>query len=56
VYEKPESSVFSLGKLNHVAIAVPDLKKAMAFYSDSLRANVSDILVSKFLIKIKEKR
>lgn len=31
-----------IGKLNHVAIAVPDLKAAMALYSDTLGAVVSE--------------
>lgn len=30
-----------LGRLNHVAIAVPDLAKAAALYRDGLRAEVS---------------
>jgi len=30
-----------IGKLNHVAIAVPDLDKATAVYRDALGANVS---------------
>ncbi len=30
-----------IGKLNHVAIAVPDLEKAIAVYRDALGANVS---------------
>ena len=31
-----------IGKLNHIAIAVPDLAKAAAMYRDTLGANVSD--------------
>ena len=31
-----------IGRLNHVAIAVPDLKKASTFYRDILGAKVSD--------------
>lgn len=31
-----------IGKLNHIAIAVPDLGKASAFYHDVLGARVSD--------------
>lgn len=31
-----------IGKLNHVAIAVPDLGAASALYRDTLGANVSD--------------
>ncbi|KRZ73998.1 Methylmalonyl-CoA epimerase, mitochondrial [Trichinella papuae] len=34
--------VFSLGKLNHVAIACPDLKKAADFYKNILGAEVSE--------------
>src|ERR1700689_4877823 len=30
-----------IGKLNHVAIAVPDIAKAVAVYRDTLRAHVS---------------
>ena len=33
-----------IGKLNHIAIAVPDLGKATAFYHDILGARVSDPL------------
>ncbi|XP_045680990.1 methylmalonyl-CoA epimerase, mitochondrial [Phyllostomus hastatus] len=35
-------AVWSLGRLNHVAIAVPDLEKARAFYRDVLGAQVSE--------------
>jgi len=34
--------VWQLGKLNHVAIAVPDLEKATKLFRDVLGANVSD--------------
>ncbi|KAG7473415.1 hypothetical protein MATL_G00095670 [Megalops atlanticus] len=34
-------SVWKLGRLNHVAIAVPDLEKATALYRDVLGAQVS---------------
>ena len=37
----PPASVWSLGKLNHVAIAVPDLTQATALYRDMLGASVS---------------
>jgi len=37
----PPASVWSLGRLNHVAIAVPDLEKATALYRDMLGASVS---------------
>ena len=33
----------AIGRLNHVAIAVPVLKKAIAIYSDILGANVSPV-------------
>ncbi|XP_067105421.1 methylmalonyl-CoA epimerase, mitochondrial [Osmerus mordax] len=35
-------SVWKLGRLNHVAIAVPDMEKATALYRDVLGARVSD--------------
>ncbi|XP_062947787.1 methylmalonyl-CoA epimerase, mitochondrial isoform X2 [Cynocephalus volans] len=35
--------VWNLGRLNHVAIAVPDLEKAMAFYKNILGAQVDNI-------------
>ena len=31
-----------IGKLNHIAIAVPDLTSAAALYRDTLGAKVSD--------------
>ncbi|XP_004593202.2 methylmalonyl-CoA epimerase, mitochondrial [Ochotona princeps] len=34
--------VWNLGRLNHVAIAVPDLEKATAFYKNVLGAQVSE--------------
>ncbi|XP_064426095.1 methylmalonyl-CoA epimerase, mitochondrial isoform X3 [Mirounga angustirostris] len=34
--------VWNLGRLNHVAIAVPDLEKAAAFYKNVLGAQVSE--------------
>ncbi|XP_039073125.1 methylmalonyl-CoA epimerase, mitochondrial [Hyaena hyaena] len=36
--------VWNLGRLNHVAIAVPDLEKATAFYKNVLRAQVSEVV------------
>uniref|UniRef100_A0A8B9PQ17 Methylmalonyl-CoA epimerase, mitochondrial n=1 Tax=Apteryx owenii TaxID=8824 RepID=A0A8B9PQ17_APTOW len=36
------SSLWKLGRLNHVAIAVPDLEKAQALYKDVLGARVSE--------------
>ncbi|KAL6056382.1 hypothetical protein STEG23_016540 [Scotinomys teguina] len=35
--------VWNLGRLNHVAIAVPDLEKASSFYRDVLGAQVDNI-------------
>ncbi|XP_055980583.1 methylmalonyl-CoA epimerase, mitochondrial [Sorex fumeus] len=35
-------SLWKLGRLNHVAIAVPDLEKAKAFYQNVLGAEVSE--------------
>ena len=37
---------WKLGRLNHVAIAVPDLEKAMQLYRDVLGGDVSDVVVS----------
>ncbi|KAI6078055.1 Methylmalonyl-CoA epimerase, mitochondrial [Aix galericulata] len=36
------SSLWKLGRLNHVAIAVPDLEKAQSLYKDVLGAQVSE--------------
>ncbi|XP_030832816.1 methylmalonyl-CoA epimerase, mitochondrial [Strongylocentrotus purpuratus] len=36
------SNLWKLGKLNHVAIAVPDLEKAASMYRDVLGATVSE--------------
>jgi methylmalonyl-CoA/ethylmalonyl-CoA epimerase len=36
-----QQEISMIGKLNHVAIAVPDLEKATAIYRDVLGANVS---------------
>uniref|UniRef100_A0AC35U5C0 VOC domain-containing protein n=1 Tax=Rhabditophanes sp. KR3021 TaxID=114890 RepID=A0AC35U5C0_9BILA len=41
VITREASTLFSLGKLNHVAIAVPDLEKASKFYKQ-LGADVSE--------------
>nr|XP_048290717.1 methylmalonyl-CoA epimerase, mitochondrial isoform X2 [Myodes glareolus] len=35
--------VWNLGRLNHVAVAVPDLEKASSFYRDVLGAQVDNI-------------
>ena len=37
----PPASVWSLGKLNHVAVAVPNLKAATSLYRDMFGATVS---------------
>ncbi len=39
------NALWKLGKLNHVAIAVPNLEKASALYRDVLKANVGPALV-----------
>lgn len=36
-------AVWTLGRLNHVAVAVPDLEQARAFYRDVLGARVSKV-------------
>ncbi|XP_076980124.1 methylmalonyl-CoA epimerase, mitochondrial [Tamandua tetradactyla] len=41
---KVADPVWNLGRLNHVAIAVPDLEKAMAFYKNILGAQVSEVV------------
>ena len=38
-------SKIKLGRLNHVAIAVPDLPKAISFYRDILGASISEAKV-----------
>ena len=43
----PPSTVWSLGRLNHVAIAVPNLEAATALYRDMLGASVSPPQVSR---------
>ena len=40
------SKDWKLGRLNHVAIAVPDLDRAAALYRDVLGAKVSEVVVS----------
>jgi len=42
--ESVPSRVWKAGKLNHVAIAVPDLEKATALYRDILGAEVSEAM------------
>ena len=39
---------WKLGRLNHVAIAVPNLEKAAALYRDVFGAEVSKIVVRQF--------
>ena len=41
-----ESNGWNLGRLNHVAIAVPDLDRAATLYRDVLGAKVSEVVVS----------
>ena len=43
----PPASVWSLGRLNHVAIAVPNLEAAPSLYRDMLGATVSAPQVKK---------
>ncbi|XP_044294968.1 methylmalonyl-CoA epimerase, mitochondrial isoform X2 [Varanus komodoensis] len=43
VAQKTPPSLWKLGRLNHVAIAVPDLEKATALYRDVLGAHVSEV-------------
>ncbi|XP_020640394.3 methylmalonyl-CoA epimerase, mitochondrial isoform X1 [Pogona vitticeps] len=42
VLQKTPCLLWKLGRLNHVAIAVPDLEKAASFYKDVLGAQISD--------------
>ncbi|KAM5291668.1 methylmalonyl-CoA epimerase, mitochondrial [Ctenodactylus gundi] len=48
------SPVWKLGRLNHVAIAVPDLEKAAAFYKNILGAQVDNIDAA--VMDLKEKK
>ncbi|XP_052017353.1 methylmalonyl-CoA epimerase, mitochondrial isoform X1 [Apodemus sylvaticus] len=41
-YHQASNPVWNLGRLNHVAVAVPDLEKASSFYRDVLGAQVSE--------------
>ncbi|CAK7294819.1 methylmalonyl-CoA epimerase, mitochondrial [Vulpes vulpes] len=36
--------VWNLGRLNHIAVAVPDLEKAKAFYKNILGAQISEVV------------
>nr|XP_056722116.1 methylmalonyl-CoA epimerase, mitochondrial [Euleptes europaea] len=40
--QKPAGSFWKLGRLNHVAIAVPDLERSKSFYKEVLGADVSE--------------
>jgi len=40
------NKIWKLGKLNHVAIAVPDLNETALFYRDVLGAKISEKHVS----------
>ncbi|XP_037545307.1 methylmalonyl-CoA epimerase, mitochondrial [Nematolebias whitei] len=42
LHQSVPRSLWKLGKLNHIAIAVPDMDKATALYRDVLCATVSD--------------
>ncbi|XP_068752580.1 methylmalonyl-CoA epimerase, mitochondrial-like isoform X2 [Montipora capricornis] len=44
-FKNEKEKLWNLGKLNHVAIAVPDLDKASKMYENVLGADVSDILL-----------
>nr|KAF6410942.1 methylmalonyl-CoA epimerase [Rousettus aegyptiacus] len=48
--------VWNLGRLNHVAIAVPDLEKAKEFYKSVLGAQVDDIHAAVMDLKAKKIR
>ncbi|XP_034369353.1 methylmalonyl-CoA epimerase, mitochondrial isoform X2 [Arvicanthis niloticus] len=50
------SPVWKLGRLNHVAIAVPDLEKASSFYRDVLGAQVDNINAAVMDLKKKKIR
>ncbi|XP_031753681.1 methylmalonyl-CoA epimerase, mitochondrial isoform X4 [Xenopus tropicalis] len=52
--QKVPSSVWNLGRLNHVAIAVPDLEKACFLYEKVLGAQVDDIKAA--MTSLKEKK
>ncbi|XP_010360223.1 methylmalonyl-CoA epimerase, mitochondrial isoform X3 [Rhinopithecus roxellana] len=49
-------SLWNLGQLNHVAIAVPDLEKAAAFYKNILGAQVDNINAAVMDLKTKKIR
>ena len=50
-YFKSEQSLWNLGKLNHIAIAVPDMDSAVNFYKNALNAtNVSEKQVGYHLL------
>ncbi|XP_074254711.1 methylmalonyl-CoA epimerase, mitochondrial isoform X2 [Saimiri boliviensis] len=48
--------VWNLGRLNHVAVAVPDLEKAAAFYKNVLGAQVDNINAAVMDLKKKKIR
>ncbi|EMP41475.1 Methylmalonyl-CoA epimerase [Chelonia mydas] len=52
--QKVPCSLWKLGRLNHVAIAVPDLEKAQSFYKSVLGAQVDDIKAA--MAELKEKK
>ena len=51
----PPAGVWSLGKLNHVAIAVPDLAAATSLYRDMLGATVSPPQVLNIFLTFKKR-
>ena len=46
IFQAVPNKLWQIGKLNHVAIAVPDLEAAAAMYRDVLGAKVSESHVS----------
>ena len=46
------SSLWKLGRLNHVAIATPDLLKSVSLYRDIMGAAVRYIISNYYLLKI----
>ncbi|XP_020615219.1 methylmalonyl-CoA epimerase, mitochondrial-like, partial [Orbicella faveolata] len=44
ILKDTQEKLWKLGKLNHVAIAVPDLDQASKMYKNVLGADVSDVL------------
>ncbi|XP_052017359.1 methylmalonyl-CoA epimerase, mitochondrial isoform X2 [Apodemus sylvaticus] len=55
-YHQASNPVWNLGRLNHVAVAVPDLEKASSFYRDVLGAQVDNINAAVMDLKKKKIR